>query len=252
MNRHLLETDGLTKRFGGLVATDGVSLGIRRRETHALIGPNGAGKTTLIAQLSGALAPDRGSVRFDGRDVTRLTAHERAALGFARSFQVTSVFRGLSVLDNVALAVQARSGSSFRFWKPVREERPIFEAAGSVLRELGMEDMAERAAQSLSHGEHRQLELALALATRPQLLLLDEPMAGMGLEESARMVALIDRLKPEYTILLVEHDMDAVFRLADRISVMVSGRVIATGAAEEIRANDEVRSAYLGEEDAPA
>jgi len=249
VNPHLLETDGLTKRFGGLVATDGVSLGIRRRETHALIGPNGAGKTTLIAQLSGALAPDRGSVRFDGRDVTRLSAHERAALGFARSFQVTSVFHGLSVLDNVALAVQARSGSSFRFWKPVREERPIFEAAGAVLEQLGLEDMAGRRAQSLSHGEHRQLELALALATRPQLLLLDEPMAGMGLEESARMVALIDRLKPEYTILLVEHDMDAVFRLADRVSVMVSGRVIATGAAEEIRANAEVRSAYLGEEE---
>ncbi len=250
MNPHLLEIDGLTKRFGGLVATDAVSLGIRRGETHALIGPNGAGKTTLIAQLSGALAPDRGSVRFDGRDVTRLSAHERAALGFARSFQVTSVFHALSVLDNVALAVQAKSGSSFRFWKPVREERAIFESAGSVLRLLGLEDMAGRRAQSLAHGEHRQLELALALATRPQLLLLDEPMAGMGLEESARMVALIDRLKPEYTIVLVEHDMDAVFRLADRISVMVSGRVIATGAAEEIRANDEVRSAYLGEGEA--
>jgi len=250
VNPHLLEIDGLTKRFGGLVATDAVSLGIRRGETHALIGPNGAGKTTLIAQLSGALAPDRGSVRFDGRDVTRLSAHERAALGFARSFQVTSVFHALSVLDNVALAVQAKSGSSFRFWKPVREERAIFESAGSVLRLLGLEDMAGRRAQSLAHGEHRQLELALALATRPQLLLLDEPMAGMGLEESARMVALIDRLKPEYTIVLVEHDMDAVFRLADRISVMVSGRVIATGAAEEIRANDEVRSAYLGEGEA--
>lgn len=249
MSANLLEIRGLTKRFGGLVATDNVSLGIRRGETHALIGPNGAGKTTLIAQLSGALSPEHGSVFFDGRDVTRLSAHARAALGFARSFQIASIFPGFTVLENVALAVQACSGSSFRFWRPVKQEQGIYLAAGDVLRQVGLEAVAERPARLLSHGEHRQLELALALTRRPQLLLLDEPMAGMGPEESMRMIALIQRLKSVYTILLVEHDMDAVFRLADRISVMVSGRVIVTGTADEIRANAEVRSAYLGEEE---
>ena len=252
MSAHLLEVRGLTKRFGGLVVTDGVDLGIRRLETHALIGPNGAGKTTLIGQLSGALAPDRGRVLFDGRDVTGLGAHERARLGFARSFQITSVFHHFTVRDNVALAVQARSGSSFRFWKPVAEERSLYAEANDILRQIGLVAMAGRMAGMLSHGEHRQLELALALATRPQLLLLDEPTAGMGPEESERMVALIERLKPAYTILLVEHDMEAVFRLADRISVMVSGRLIATGSGEEIRANAQVRSAYLGEDEARA
>jgi branched-chain amino acid transport system ATP-binding protein len=252
VSAHLLEVRGLTKRYGGLVVTDNIDLGIRRHETHALIGPNGAGKTTLIGQLSGALAPDRGRVLFDGRDVTGLSAHERARLGFARSFQITSVFQHFTVRDNVALAVQARSGSSFRFWKPVAEERPLYAAASGILQQVGLEAMAERMAGMLSHGEHRQLELALTLATRPQLLLLDEPTAGMGPEESERMVALVERLKRAYTILLVEHDMDVVFRLADRISVMVSGRLIATGSGEEIRANEQVRSAYLGEEEARA
>jgi branched-chain amino acid transport system ATP-binding protein len=250
VSEYLLEVRGLTKRFGGLVVTDNVDLGIRRHETHALIGPNGAGKTTLIGQLSGALAPDHGRILFDGLDVTSLSAHERARLGFARSFQITSVFHHFSVRDNVALAVQARSGSSFRFWKPVREEQALHAEANYFLKQLGLAAMKDRMAGTLSHGEHRQLELALALATRPQLLLFDEPMAGMGPEQSEHMVALVERLKPSYTILLVEHDMDTVFRLADRISVMVSGRLIATGSVEEIRANAQVRSAYLGEEEA--
>jgi branched-chain amino acid transport system ATP-binding protein len=252
VNDYLLEVRGLTKRFGGLVVTDNIDLGIRRHETHALIGPNGAGKTTLIGQLSGTLAPDRGRVLFDGRDVTGLCAHARPRLGFARSFQITSVFHHFTVRDNVALAVQARSGSSFRFWKPVAEERPLYAEASGILRQVGLEAMADRMAGTLSHGEHRQLELALALASGPQLLLLDEPTAGMGPEESARMVTLVERLKHSYTILLVEHDMDAVFRLADRISVMVSGRLIATGSGEEIRANAQVRTAYLGEEEVRA
>ena len=252
MSAYLLEVRGLTKRFGGLVVTDDVDLGIRRHETHALIGPNGAGKTTLIGQLSGALAPDRGRILFDGRDVTGLSAHERARQGFARSFQITSVFHHFTVRDNVALAVQARSGSSFRFWKPVAEETSLYAAASEILQQVGLDARADRMAGTLSHGEHRQLELALTLATRPQLLLLDEPTAGMGPEESERMVALVERLKQSYTILLVEHDMDVVFRLADRISVMVSGRLIATGSGEKIRANAQVRSAYLGEEEARA
>jgi len=249
---YLLEVRGLTKRYGGLVVTDGIDLGVRRLETHALIGPNGAGKTTLINQLSGALAPDHGSVLFDGQDVTRRSAHERAQFGLARSFQITSVLSSFTVRDNVAIAVQARSGSSFRFWRPVVREESIYTEAARVLQLVGLEGISGRVAGLLSHGEHRQLEIALALATGPQLLLLDEPMAGMGPEESARMVSLIERIKPDYTIVLVEHDMDAVFRLADRISVMVAGRVVATGSPDDIRANDQVRSAYLGEEEASA
>lgn len=249
MSDALLEIQGLHKRFGGLIATDNVTLSIRRGETHAIIGPNGAGKTTLIAQLSGSLAPESGSIVFAGRDVTRLGAHQRAGMGFARSFQITSILTSFSVLDNLAIAVQACSGSSFRFWRPVREEAALFDQAHDILRLVGLEVLAARQASTLSHGEHRQLELGIALATRPQLLLLDEPMAGMGPEESERMVALIEGLKGQYTILLVEHDMDAVFRLADRISVLVSGRVIASGSVEEVRANPEVRTAYLGEEE---
>ena len=250
MNEILLETRGLAKRFGGLLATDAVSLTIRRGECHALIGPNGAGKTTLVGQLAGTLAPDAGSVLFAGRDVTAYAAHKRAALGLARSFQITSVLAGFSVEENVALAVQAVSGSSFRFWRRVAAEEELSTRALAVLRSVGLEGAGGRRAGDLSHGEHRQLELALALATRPQLLLLDEPMAGMGLEESQTMVELIAGLKGSHTLLLVEHDMDAVFRLADRISVLVAGRIIASGTGDEIRANPEVRSAYLGEEDA--
>ena len=245
----LLQLDGLRKRFGGIVATDGLSLGVRRGETHAVIGPNGAGKSTLIAQVSGSLAPDGGRIVFDGQDITRRAAHERAALGFARSFQITSIFPSFSVVDNVALAVQAGAGSSLRFWRAVRHESAIAEAARAIVAQVGLASVAEASAGALSHGEHRQLELGIALATRPKLLLLDEPMAGMGPDESARMVALIEGLKSRFTILLVEHDMDAVFRLADRISVLVAGRIIATGSVEAIRANAEVRAAYLGEDE---
>lgn len=252
MSGFLLEVRGLTKRYGGLVVTDAIDLGIPMLETHALIGPNGAGKTTLIGQLSGALAPDRGRVYFEGKDVTRLSAHGRAQIGIARSFQITSVLTSFTVLGNVALAVQSRSGTSFRFWRPVAGEEPLYAEAARILQLVGLDAIAGRVAGLLSHGEHRQLEIALALATRPRLLLLDEPTAGMGPEESSRMVSLIERLKSEYTIMLVEHDMDAVFRLADRISVMVAGRVIATGSVDEIRTNEQVRNAYLGEEEAMA
>ena len=242
----LLETHALQKRFGGLVATDSVSLAVRRGECHALIGPNGAGKTTLIGQLAGVLRPDAGTIVFDGRDVTRLNAHQRARLGFARSFQITSILGSFSVLDNVGLAVQAVTGSSFRFWSAVDAEAELATQAMEILHAVGLERLAARPAQDLSHGEHRQLELALALATRPRLMLLDEPMAGMGPDESERMLTLIAGLKGSHAILLVEHDMDAVFRLADRISVLVAGRIVATGSGEEIRANAEVRGAYLG------
>ena len=245
----LLDIRGLEKRFGGLVVTDRVNLDVRPGEIHALIGPNGAGKTTLIAQVSGALACDSGSIIFDGHDVTRRSAHQRAALGLARSFQITSIFPNFTVLENLVLAVQARSGTSFRFWQPLRREQRLHADARMILEQIGLAPLAERSACELSHGEHRQLELGLALATNPKLLLLDEPMAGMGAEESARMLGLIEGLKGRYSVLLVEHDMDAVFRLADRISVLLAGRIIATGAVDAIRANEEVRVAYLGEEE---
>jgi branched-chain amino acid transport system ATP-binding protein len=244
----LLSVRGLRKRFGGLVATDGVDLDLAEGETLAVIGPNGAGKTTLIAQLSGDLAPDAGTIRFAGEDVTALPAPARSGRGFARSFQITSIFREFSALDNVALAVQAHAGHSFRFWRRAREERALREPARAVLAQVGLAARADVEAGALAHGEQRQLEIAMALATRPRLLLLDEPVAGMGIDESQRMVALLRTLRGRHTIVLVEHDMDVVFALADRISVMVYGRVIATGAPEAIRGNAEVRRAYLGEE----
>jgi branched-chain amino acid transport system ATP-binding protein len=243
-----LRVDSLSKHFGGVVALDAVTLEVHAGESHALLGPNGAGKTTLVHLLSGALAPDTGRVHFDGADVTARKFHERVALGLARSYQVTSVFRAFSALDNVALAVQARSGSSLRFWAPLATERALFDEARAVLAEIGLAGRDGVPAGHLAHGEQRALEVGLALATRPKVLLLDEPMAGMGPEDSERMIALIDGLKARLTVLLIEHDMDAVFRLADRISVLVNGRVIATGPPDEIRANDEVRRAYLGEE----
>jgi branched-chain amino acid transport system ATP-binding protein len=248
MTAALLETRALCKRFGGLIATDAVSLEVIRGECHALIGPNGAGKTTLIGQLSGSLRPDSGSVYFAGRDVTQLKAYQRAMLGFARSYQITSILNDFTVAENVGIALQSVDGSSFRFWRPVASETRLIDEAMVILRQVGLEALAARQARGLSHGEHRQLEIALALATKPQLMLLDEPMAGMGPEESENMVHLIAGLKGRYTILLVEHDMDAVFRLADRISVLVAGRVITTGLPEEIRCNAAVKSAYLGEE----
>jgi len=244
----VLSLSNLGKRFGGVVAVDGASLAVAAGEIHALIGPNGAGKTTLIGLISGAIAADSGRISFLGRDVTRLQSHQRVRAGLARSYQITSIFRRFSVLDNLALAVQARSGSSFSFWKPVAAEAALFDEARSIAGQIGLEGKLSLTANQLSHGEQRALEVGLALATRPKLVLLDEPMAGMGPEESRRMIELIARIRAEVTVLLVEHDMDAVFRLADRISVMVNGRLIATGAPQEIKANQEVRRAYLGDE----
>jgi branched-chain amino acid transport system ATP-binding protein len=244
----LLQIDGLVKRFGGLTATNDVMLSVERGEVHALIGPNGAGKTTLIQLISGGLQADAGTIRLNGVNITGASMHARVHRGLARSYQITNIFRNLTVLDNVALAVQARSGSSFSFFRPVRTERKLFEEARALLDEIGLADRASILAQSLSHGEQRQLEVAIALATRPHLLLLDEPMAGMGSEELHKMVQLLRKLKSKVTLLLVEHDMDAVFQLADSISVLVYGRIIATGTGDEIRAHPEVRKAYLGEE----
>ena len=250
MAEPLLVVDRLIKRFGGLVATDNLSLDVMPGEVHAIIGPNGAGKTTLIAQLSGELKSDSGRVTFDGHDITHLPAHARSMIGLARSFQVTSVFTDFTALDNVALAVQAHSGSSFRFWTAARKEVALREPALAALARVGLGDRANVVAGDLSHGEQRQLEIAMAIATSPRMLLLDEPMAGMGPEESARMVEILSELKGAQTILLIEHDMDAVFALADRISVLVYGRCIATGTPDEIRSNEEVRQAYLGEDEA--
>ena len=244
----MLEVRALTKTFGALRATDGIDFDVAEGETHAVIGPNGAGKTTFISQLSGMLHPDAGSIRFAGEDITALPAPRRARKGLARSFQITSVYPEFSALDNVALAVQAHSGHSFRFWRPARGDPALIEPAERVLQEVGLEKRQDILAGNLAHGEQRQLEVAMALATTPRLLLLDEPMAGMGIEESQRMIELLSRLKQTKTIILVEHDMDAVFRLADRISVLVYGRVIATDLPEKIKLNEEVRRAYLGEE----
>ena len=238
----------VVKRFGGVLATDGVSLEVAAGEVHALIGPNGAGKTTLVNLISGGLALDQGDILFEGRKVTHLSQHARVLSGLARSYQITSIFRSFSVLENLAVAVQARSGTSFSFWRPVERERNLLEEASSIAAEVGLKEKEESLAATLAHGEQRALEVGLALATAPRLVLLDEPMAGMGPEESQRMVSLIERLRARVTVLLVEHDMDAVFRLADRISVLVNGRILATGKPEEIRANAEVRRAYLGDE----
>ena len=249
MAEALLAVEGLTKRFGGILASDNIALDVKQGELHAIIGPNGAGKTTLIGQLTGMLTPDTGTVRFAGEDITALPAYSRSLLGLARSFQITSLFLDLSALDNVALAVQAHAGHSFQFWRDARKEKDLRDPALAALARVGLADRADRPASALSHGEHRQLELAMALAGKPRMLLLDEPMAGLGTDESARMVKLLRELKSEYTILLIEHDMEAVFALADRISVLVYGRVIASGTPEVIRANKDVRDAYLGEQE---
>jgi branched-chain amino acid transport system ATP-binding protein len=246
----MLRIEGLTKRFGGVVASDDIVLDVPAGQLHAIIGPNGAGKTTLIGQLSGELIPDAGRVHFDGQDITPLPAYERSALGLARTFQITSLFSDMTALDNVALAVQAHAGHSFHFWHDARGERELREPARAALSRVGLSSRADEIVANMSHGEHRQLELAMALATKPRMLLLDEPMAGLGPEESARMVQTLRELKQDLTILLIEHDMEAVFALADCITVLVYGRVIASGAPEAIRANAEVRQAYLGEQEA--
>ena len=244
----MLEVKGLVKNFGALRASDGIDFDVREGETHAVIGPNGAGKTTFISQLAGNLRPDAGRIIFAGEDITALPAPRRARKGLARSFQITSVYPEFSTLQNVALAIQAHAGHSFRFWRDARSDPALNEPARRVLADVGLGSRTEVLAANLAHGEQRQLEVAMALATKPRLLLLDEPMAGMGTEESQRMIALLSGLKRKQTIILVEHDMDAVFRLADRISVLVYGRVIASGTPEAVRASPEVRAAYLGEQ----
>ena len=249
MSRPLLEVQGLCKQFGALRVTDDLHLQVRRDEVHALIGPNGAGKTTLIHQIAGTLASDAGTITLDTHDVTALPASARVARGIARSYQITNVFRQLSVLENISLAVQARRGHSFSFWRPVARDAALREEADGLLERSGLTEHAGRPAQSLSYGDQRLLEVGIALATSPSMLLLDEPMAGMGPQESSRMVEMVEGLRGKVAVLLVEHDMDAVFRLADRISVLVYGRVIATGTPQEIRANPEVIKAYLGGED---
>ena len=249
MAEPLLEVSRLRKAFGAVIATDDLSLTVEPGEIHAVIGPNGAGKTTLISQLTGDVTPDSGSVRFDGRDITRLPTHRRAQRGLARSFQITSILPGFTVLENAAVAAQAHAGHSFRFFGDAGRDRQVNAVAYQALETVGLADRAPVPARTLSHGEKRQLELAIALATKPKLLLLDEPMAGVGKEETAIMVAMLRRLRADYTILLVEHDMDAVFALADRITVLVYGRAIATGTPDRIRTDPEVRAAYLGEEE---
>jgi branched-chain amino acid transport system ATP-binding protein len=244
----MLEVRQLSKAFGALRASDGIDFDVAEGETHAVIGPNGAGKTTFIGQLAGNLRPDSGRIRFAGEDITRLPAARRARKGLARSFQITSIYLEFSALQNVALAVQASSGRT-GFWRDARNDAALVEPARRVLEEVGIEkEKFNMLAANLAHGEQRQLEVAMALATRPRLLLLDEPMAGMGIEESQRMIGLLASLKRKQTIVLVEHDMDAVFRLADRISVLVYGRIVATDTPDKIRANEEVRKAYLGED----
>ncbi|MGY4474368.1 ABC transporter ATP-binding protein [Bradyrhizobium sp. USDA 3364] len=246
----LLRVDNLVRRYGGITATDNLSMEVVPGELHAIIGPNGAGKTTLISQLTGQVMPNSGTITFAGRDVTGLPSYKRSRLGLARSFQITSLLRDFSAIDNVALAAQAHDGHSFRFWGNARKERHLRDTARAALERVGLGKRADIVVSQLSHGEQRELELAVALATRPQLLLLDEPMAGLGVTESARMVALLKELRKEVTIVLVEHDMEAVFALADRITVLVYGRVIACGTPDAIRKDEEVKRAYLGEQHA--
>jgi branched-chain amino acid transport system ATP-binding protein len=246
----LLRVENLVRRFGGIVATDNLSLDVASGDLHAIIGPNGAGKTTLIGQLTGQLLPNSGSIRFAGQDITGLPAYRRSALGLARSFQITSLLSDFTAADNVAMAAQAHDGHSFYFWGDARKEKHLREIARSALARVGLGHRADVVVSELSHGEQRELELAVALATSPQMLLLDEPMAGLGSAESARMVKLLQELRREVTIVLVEHDMDAVFALADRITVLVYGRVIASDTPAAIRQNEEVRRAYLGDQHA--
>lgn len=250
MAESVLQLDGLRKSFGGLLVTDDVTLDVRQGEIHALIGPNGAGKTTLIHQVSGTLAPDAGRIRFLDEDITALPMAARARRGLARSFQITSVIPSFSALENAALAVQARRGSSFRFFRAAAREAALNAEAMAALAEVGLDARAASPAAALSHGERRQLEIAIALAMQPRALLLDEPLAGTGPEEAERLIRLLSGLRARYAVLLVEHDMQAVFALADRISVLAQGRVIATGTPAQIRADAAVRDAYLGEDEA--
>ena len=241
-----LEVRGLNKHFGGLQAATDLSMRAQHGEVHAVIGPNGAGKTTLVHMLSGFLRPDSGSIVFGGEDITAVSAPGRVQRGLARSFQITSVFREFTVLENVMLPVQARQGHSFRFWQSAKRDPSLTVPARVLLEEVGLGDRAAFRAGHLAHGEQRQLEIAIALATNPSFLLLDEPMAGMGPEENRALIDFLGRLKETHGMLLIEHDLDAVFALADRITVLVYGRVIASGRPAEIRQNRQVRTAYLG------
>jgi branched-chain amino acid transport system ATP-binding protein len=252
MTTPVLEAVGLYKSFGGVHATDDLHLSVQAGELHAVIGPNGAGKTTLISQLCGWQYPDRGTIRLNGRDITRMPAHRRARLGMARSFQITSLIMDLSVRENVALAVQATEGSSFRFVRAARSEQHIQQQALQNLDSVNLADKADLAVAALSHGEHRRVEMAMALASKAPLLLLDEPMAGLGADESLKMVELLRGIKGQRTMVLIEHDMDAVFALADRISVLVAGHIIATDTPQAIRTNAQVLAAYLGEDEVEA
>jgi branched-chain amino acid transport system ATP-binding protein len=243
-----LKVEGLTKRFGGVVTADALAFDIPEGECHAIIGPNGAGKTTLISLLAGEISAQGGTIGFDGADITPLPPYRRSLAGIARSFQISSLFSDFSALDNVALAVQAHRGHSFHFWRNARHDERLRGPALKALARVALADRADVRVGRLSHGEHRQLEIAIALATQPRLLLLDEPMAGMGPEESAAMLKLLRELKDTLTIVLVEHDMEAVFALADRVTVMVYGRIIACGEPAAIRNDPDVRRAYLGEQ----
>ena len=252
MNEPILRVEGLTKSFGGVIATNNLDFDVLPGEIHAVIGPNGAGKTTFVAQLAGMLAPDAGSIVFDGKDIRHLSASARSHVGLARSFQITSVFRNFTALENVALSIQARAGHSFRFWVRASTDPKLTEPAQRILDDVGLGKRALVTAGNLAHGEQRQLEIAMALATGPKLLLLDEPTAGMGPEDSENMRKFLATLKGHYSIVMIEHDMDTVFTLADRLTVLVYGRAIATGLPSEIRNNDEVRAAYLGEDEVSA
>ena len=242
----LLDVRRLNKRFGGVVATDQVDLQIAQGEIHALIGPNGAGKTTLVAQLAGQVPSDSGSVHFDGTDITHMATHLRAHRGLVRSFQITRLFKSMSVLDNVALAIQASLGQVFSAWRPVKQDVESHDRAMAILERLGLADKHYWRIEQLSHGEQRALEVGMALAGKPKLVLLDEPLAGMGLQESEAMTQLIDSLRRDFSVLLIEHDVEAVFRLADTVSVLVSGRIVASGKPADVRANPAVTAAYLG------
>ncbi len=244
----LFQAQGLVKRFGGLVATDNVSIAVEPGEIHALIGPNGAGKSTLVNLISGLLPLDAGRLQLDGVELTALPPHQRVRAGLSRCFQVTSVFKGDSVRSNLLLAAQAHAGSSFRFLSRRAGEQALMETALGLAEKVGLSDVLDRTAGTLPHGVQRKLDVALALAARPKLLLLDEPMAGMGPEDSLQMVALIEKLRAEAAILLIEHDMDAVFQLADRISVLVYGKVLTSGDAEHVKGHPEVQAVYLGTE----
>lgn len=249
MSDAVLEVKNLCKSFGALTVSDAVSLEVRTGEIHAIIGPNGAGKSTLIGQIAGALNPDRGSIFLNGQDITVLKTAHRAQLGLGRTFQVSSLAMEMSVLENTILGTVGQRQDAFRFWSPVTQNAALTQAAQAALDAVGLGDHADQVVATLSHGQRRQLEVAVALTLQPIVFLMDEPMAGLGSEGTKTMTGFLDRLRQKAPILLVEHDMDAVFALADRISVLVYGKIIATGSVEDIRTNPEVRAAYLGDEE---